>query len=172
MAHAFIFWAAFLSHTWCESMCAPDPRGSFVIRVHVRGIPSCQGGTLVYGAFLLIGSYRTSACRMSLAAASASLVWPSASWSPGTARPMEWRSLCLLTTSGGVPLASTRHKRLLVAARKHLSLQVSCDNCWHKLSTNPDLHVGAHVVDISIFHTEACFPSATSSLTQAVYYVF
>ena len=49
-------------HTWCEAICAPDPRASFVIHVHFRGLLSCRGGTFVYGAILLFGSYRSLIC--------------------------------------------------------------------------------------------------------------
>ena len=62
VARALLFWAAFLSHTWCEAICAPDPRASFVIHVHLRGLLSCRGGTFVCGAILLFGSSRSHVC--------------------------------------------------------------------------------------------------------------
>ena len=118
VARALLFWAAFLSHTWCEAICAPDPRASFVIHVHLRGLLSCRGGTFVCGAILLFGSSRSHVCdsyesgsRCCFTRVTRCLVVighrsaNSAYWMISA----EWRSLsCLLTTGPGVGPASTR----------------------------------------------------------------
>ena len=59
VAHALLFWAAFLSF---PTHGVRPSRASFVIHVHLRRLLSCRGGTFVYGAILLFGSFRSHVC--------------------------------------------------------------------------------------------------------------